>query len=434
MNVKIDPLFDQRVADWLEADPDRAPAQVLATVLAAAPSIPQRRAGPAWREWARPLQLVAAAVVIAVAAASGFFVLRSIGLFGPTPQPSPTGVTFPPPTETFSSTINGISIGYPLGQQVHGASQPVPWAVQHTWSPTDPWVDNFLDTVGTGLINVVALPIPVGATPDKWVADELAASLLTTSSFPACGKTMSTERVTVDGVSGVIDTHCSVSDLTAIVTTGGIAYVIDLRADPPDKAWFLRLLATVKLHPQAVVRAPAAWSTKLVPFTSTTYGYSITYPSDWKVRPGTGTLLASVYPLDSSAGVDYFSATAPNVSDPGLVVAAPAVDAATTTASWAADIAQLQASTAGCGPADAVEDMSIGGETGRLQTWNSCPAYLLWAGVVRGGRGYDVEWIDRYAVGSLFQQTADKAMFKRIVASLTFAAGPAASAGPSASP
>ena len=40
----LDPAFDPRIADWLEADPDRAPREVLDTVLAALPSIPQRRA------------------------------------------------------------------------------------------------------------------------------------------------------------------------------------------------------------------------------------------------------------------------------------------------------------------------------------------------------------------------------------------------------
>ena len=36
----IDPDFEPRIADWLEADPDIAPAPVLSTVLAAFPSIP----------------------------------------------------------------------------------------------------------------------------------------------------------------------------------------------------------------------------------------------------------------------------------------------------------------------------------------------------------------------------------------------------------
>ena len=44
MNRPLDPTFDQRLADWLEDDPSTAPREVLGTVLAAFPSIDQRRA------------------------------------------------------------------------------------------------------------------------------------------------------------------------------------------------------------------------------------------------------------------------------------------------------------------------------------------------------------------------------------------------------
>ena len=44
MNRSTESDFDQRIADWLENDPGRAPAQAAETVLAAFPSIPQRRA------------------------------------------------------------------------------------------------------------------------------------------------------------------------------------------------------------------------------------------------------------------------------------------------------------------------------------------------------------------------------------------------------
>jgi hypothetical protein len=44
MSRQSDPGFDPRIADWLEADPDQAPPEVLRTVESALPSIPQRRA------------------------------------------------------------------------------------------------------------------------------------------------------------------------------------------------------------------------------------------------------------------------------------------------------------------------------------------------------------------------------------------------------
>ena len=43
MNRSTEPDFDQRIADWLEDDPNLAPRQAIETVLAAYPSIPQRR-------------------------------------------------------------------------------------------------------------------------------------------------------------------------------------------------------------------------------------------------------------------------------------------------------------------------------------------------------------------------------------------------------
>ena len=77
MTRPIDPLFDQRIADWLEEDPRRAPGQVLGTVLAALPSIPQRRASRVpWGFAARPSTVrwsVAAAAVIVVLGAGGAF-------------------------------------------------------------------------------------------------------------------------------------------------------------------------------------------------------------------------------------------------------------------------------------------------------------------------------------------------------------------------
>lgn len=64
----VDPMFDQRVADWLEDDPVQAPPSVLETLVAAFPSIPQRRRRiGAWRtvSGARPRRLVMAGVLAA---------------------------------------------------------------------------------------------------------------------------------------------------------------------------------------------------------------------------------------------------------------------------------------------------------------------------------------------------------------------------------
>ena len=92
----MNPGFDQRIADWLEDDPDDAPDAVLTTVLAAFPSIPQRRpAGVARRFQTMSLsaRLLAAAIALAVVAAGGLLLFRPGGsnvATNPTPSPSIT--------------------------------------------------------------------------------------------------------------------------------------------------------------------------------------------------------------------------------------------------------------------------------------------------------------------------------------------------------
>lgn len=97
MTRHLDPGFDQRIADWLEADPVDAPREVLSTVLAAYPSIPQRRA---WRTpWRLPSmnsasRLLAGGTVVAVVLAVGILAIGprlGPGTGGPqTPSPAPT--------------------------------------------------------------------------------------------------------------------------------------------------------------------------------------------------------------------------------------------------------------------------------------------------------------------------------------------------------
>jgi hypothetical protein len=95
--------FDDRLHDWFEDGPTDAPGQVLDTVLAAVPSIPQRRA--AWRVpgrispmfgFARALAGLAIAVGLGAAL---FFVLRPTpGGVGSEASPSPSAAIVAPPS------------------------------------------------------------------------------------------------------------------------------------------------------------------------------------------------------------------------------------------------------------------------------------------------------------------------------------------------
>ena len=81
MNRSDEPLFDTRIADWFEddhaRDATRAPDQALDIVLAAFPSMKQRRQRAPWRysDVTSPLKLAVAAAAIVVAVAGGAWLL-----------------------------------------------------------------------------------------------------------------------------------------------------------------------------------------------------------------------------------------------------------------------------------------------------------------------------------------------------------------------
>jgi hypothetical protein len=90
-----------------------------------------------------------------------------------------------------------------------------------------------------------------------------------------------------------------------------------------------------------VSNPPAGEITADVPFgtfESARYGYSIGYPEIWSVREATRSLSNMMLPYDFSDATDYFSATAPEVSDPGLIVAAQPLDPGTTLAEWTSQV------------------------------------------------------------------------------------------------
>jgi hypothetical protein len=141
-------------------------------------------------------------------------------------------------------------MSYPGGARVITATEVIAPG-QHSWNPDQPWVDSILDRSGYGQWSMVSAPIPDGMTPEQWLADQLAASMLTGSGFPACGPAMTTEPIVIDGVAGTIDTHCPTVTMDAIVTIGGRAYVFNLAADTLNLTWLRTVLATVQLDPAA---------------------------------------------------------------------------------------------------------------------------------------------------------------------------------------
>ena len=129
--TRLSPEFDQRIADWLEDDPDRAPSQVTATVLAALPSIRQRRRG--WfraggRTSAMPnsLRLAAAVAIVAVVGVGALmFISRGPDAGGPstppeTPSAAPTYPLLPagsldPGSYRYAATGLNLIVTVPTG-------------------------------------------------------------------------------------------------------------------------------------------------------------------------------------------------------------------------------------------------------------------------------------------------------------------------------
>jgi hypothetical protein len=267
------PDFDHRIADWLEDDPDRAPGAVLSTVLAALPSISQRRASRVpWRYqlMSRFALLGAAAATIAVVGLGGLLLAfrpnepDTVGgppITSPAPSPSPslspspsatTAPSLPPPlTETFTSSVHGISIAYPAGWGTSPAT--APWTTTDWPLFRDPAGDYVYDESLTDHLFILLASQPLAGETGDWAADILAQE--------DCGET---EPVTIDGASGLIG-DCG----AAAVRVGdrnyendrGYLVALHRSADRPwirdlyDRAWFERLLATVDLRPEDAVDA-----------------------------------------------------------------------------------------------------------------------------------------------------------------------------------
>ena len=261
--------LERGIADVYEREaPPRAPDWVLASVLDAVESTPQRRVviPVPWRfrhmnTYAKAA--IAAVVVIAIGAL-GLSMLgpRSSGVGGPpsaspSVSPSPSispGLSAPPLTGTFTSERNGFTISYPTG-----------------WVPrpaADPWTTGFPDFAGTQgdviydpvlqdhlWIMVASQPLD-GKSGPQWVDDVLA------QQGNDCGVPI--EPITVVGGQAKV---CNTS--IAAASAGDRGYFINLytSADDPSEVaaygreFFRAIVATLQLQPEAAVdpsMSPAA--------------------------------------------------------------------------------------------------------------------------------------------------------------------------------
>jgi hypothetical protein len=169
----------------------------------------------------------------------------------PSPEPSPSATTRPTPspsasapplTQSFTSTLHGISMSFPEGWTAQAATEPWTASTFPLNFPV-PQVDWLYDPTLTSDLFLAIASQPIGDfTPEDWVAEQMAGD-------EGCG---ATEPTAVGGGTGLIG--CTL----AIVTTAGRGYWIQLYTGDSapvtyDRAWFEEVLATVQLHPEDAV-------------------------------------------------------------------------------------------------------------------------------------------------------------------------------------
>jgi hypothetical protein len=260
--------LERRLADYYDTEaPPAAPDWVLRDALATIDVTPQRRVlvRAPWREFPTMntyARLAAAAVAVIAIAAAGVAVLRLGNSTVPggqaltsSPEPSPSATSRPTPsptsapplTESFTSTMHGISVSYPEGWTARAATEP--W----TDRPGDyqfihPGFDVLHDPVLEDHLFLYITSRPIGdSTPEEWVAALMADNGCTAP-----------KPIAVDGAAGLIGGG---SCYVAGITTAGRGYEIALSASdddpdavaPYDRAWFEEVLATVQLHPEDAV-------------------------------------------------------------------------------------------------------------------------------------------------------------------------------------
>jgi hypothetical protein len=225
-------------------------------------SIEQQRQRVFVGPWSTPtmnkfvtIGLGAAAVVVALLIGAQLLGSPGGGLGNPpspsqeptaTAEPSASPISAPPLTQSFTSTLHGISVSYPEGWAAQAATEP--WTADtFPLAFPAPQVDWLYDPVLEADLFLAIASQPIGdSTPDGWVGRQMA-------SEEGCG---ASERLTLDGGgTGLIGQSCTV----AVVATADRGYWIQLYTGNSapgatyDLAWFEEFLDSVQLHPEDAV-------------------------------------------------------------------------------------------------------------------------------------------------------------------------------------
>src|SRR5262249_20233453 len=150
----------------------------------------------------------------------------------------------------------------------------------------------------------------------------------------------------------------------------------------------------------------------LSPYTSSRYGFSISYPTGWSAKAAVRDLGQFDSPFWSGDDrVDVFegtgTGTAPAQPSAGIL----AIGAATLPPSTSLE--EFTNATAGvqCGRKTGAP-VSVDGDVGSLAEYDNCQGeFQLWVTVIHEGRGYHILWLDAPANAGF-----DRAVFRQILA------------------
>ena len=158
------------------------------------------------------------------------------------PSPAPA-VVIPEMTQTYTSSINGFSIGYPDDATIDPATE--------VWDPRVNQVDypqfDFIGSPTVGTIRGSSTAIPDGVTIDDWVDQ----SVVHYEPGSSCGAARSElPEVTIDGQPGRITLDCP-GEIEANLVVGQRLYLFTLGSDASNaREIFDAWASTIDLRPE----------------------------------------------------------------------------------------------------------------------------------------------------------------------------------------
>lgn len=382
----MNPGFDQRIADWLEDDPDDAPDAVLTTVLAAFPSIPQRRAlRVPWRFPAmnRFAQLGAVAVAALAVVGGALFILNPGPSVGTQPSTAPsTPATTPSISPTSSQTAIARS---DLEKDFTSARYGYIVAYLPGWSvapATKSWVAGTANNWSSGYNDEIkGSDIRFSGSAQRLATGQTAAAWL--SAYAGAADATIWPVIRIDGLAGRLDADGVTAAggtvapggvmFDAVVVKDGFAYNFNMDGHL-DRATFDAVVSTIRLP-----TVPALTNR----FTSAMGGYTVAYPSSWTVAPATKAWTTGYDTLSVSDAIGSGAMTIG--TDPVFYGASTKLPVGTSFETWFAGYDADRAHGT-CGAPSQNEDLAVDGVLGHLDV--HCPTSYLEFVVGKGGRAY----------------------------------------------